>query len=555
MNNKDNNNKKIKHGRTVYLIAAAAVLLAVIILLAVLLSKCGKAPDGPADTGDPVTGALTGETAEHGTDPADTQPAQPSHVHDFGQWTVLAEPACITPGEHARTCKTCGFVLKEELPPLGHDGHNNECVRCGKKAAPAEQLEISPYQYGEGLWITDVSRVTDPDFLVPDVYDGQPIVCIAASVIRDNETVTSISLPDSVTQLGTFFCYNCPNLRMIKLGRNIDNQYTAITGFCPQIDYLTVDPDNKKLHSDHNCIIETETKKLLYGCRNSIIPDDGSVLVLDNSSFQDCTGLTSIVIPSPVTTIESHAFTSCRALVSVQIANSVTTIEENVFSDCSSLKNVRLPAHITVLDNQLFEYCEALEEITVPEGVTEIYSECFYDCKSLKTVRLPESLKRINNYAFQKCYSLESITLPSGLTNLGEAFKECTSLRSVAIPDGVEELYTGTFLDCSSLTEIKFPKNLDRFPRLLFKGCTSLTSVTVPDGVITIDDYAFSGCSSLQTVTLPASLRYVYDDIFKDCTALTAVYYEGTAEDWAKIRISQANEALQNVTVVYGHKN
>ena len=553
-----NNEQKSK--KTVYIIITAIVLVAVIAVLAVLLSKCGKTKDGAGST------AVTGEPSDHsdtktadtnkpGVDPADTKPSAPAHVHEFGQWTVLSEPACVTPGEHERTCRTCGFVQNEKTSPLGHDGHNNECVRCGKKAAPAEQLEISPYEYGEGLWITDVSKVTDPDFLAPDVYDGQPIVCIAASVFEKNETVESISLPDSVVHVGSFFCYMCPNLRMIRLGRYIDNQYTVIAGYCPQLDYLTVDPDNTKLRSDRNCIIETETKTLIYGCRGSVIPDDGSVTAIDGYAFQDCTGLTDIVIPSTVTAIESYTFVSCRELVSVEIADSVTTIEQDAFYDCPSLKTVRLPAHITTLENELFGFCKSLEEITIPDGVTEIRNDCFYGCTSLKTVRLPESLKSIGNYAFEKCSSLESITLPSGLTHLGEAFKFCTSLRSIVIPDGVEELFTGTFLECTSLTEITLPKNLIRVPRLLFKNCTSLTSVSIPDSAYKIEETAFAGCTSLKTVVLPSALKYVENDIFEDCTALETVYFKGSKEQWDALKWRESDDCLKNAKTVFDYKN
>ena len=556
---KKNDKKKL------YIIIAAATAVILIVLLVVLLSQCGgeQTTDPTEATGQSAaatdekttTGAPTGAQTEAPTSETTVKtPTEPAHQHTFGPWTVLSEPTCLTPGEHERACTECGCVQKEEMPPLGHDGQNNECVRCGKKALTADHLQFSSYPYGEGLWITKVQNIDEPDLLIPDVLDGQSVTCVAARVFEEDETIETISLPDSVTQLGTFTFYICPNLRMIRFGKYIGNQYTSITGYCPSIDYLVVPPENTLIHSDHNCVIETESKRLLYGCRNSIIPDDGSVLILGFTAFQDCTGLTSIVVPSPVTTIENCAFNSCHNLVSIEIADSVTSIGDQTFLFCKSLKNVRLPAHLKELNTELFEYCEALEEITIPDEVEEIYSGCFDGCKALKTVRLPESLKIINNYAFRECSSLESITLPAGLTHLGEVFKGCSSLRCIEIPDGIEELYTGAFLNCTSLVEVKMPKYVYGIPRLLFKGCTSLTSVIIPDGANRIEQYAFSGCTALKSVTIPTSVKYIEEDIFEDCPTTIVVNYRGSAEDWAKIRINSDNGELKKVRIVYNYK-
>ena len=560
---KDNRNKK----KLYVIIASAVAAIILIVLLIVLLSQCGgntptDAEDGSdgktaahtaaqTDAGEGSTGPLPSKQ-ESGTS-ASTETAETTedaHRHQFGDWTVLTAPACVTPGERERTCADCGYVQTEKIPPLGHDGKNNECVRCGKKAN-VEAMSVTPYKYGEGLWITKVNGLTDPDVLVPDVYEGQPVVCIATSAFEDNETVVSISLPDSVTELGTFCFGYCPNLQMIRFGRNIGRQYTGLTCWSPKVEFLVVDPDNTRLYSDHNCVIDPETKTLVLGCSGSVIPDDGSVLTIDSYAFQDCSGLVSITVPSPVTTIESNAFSDCTALVSVEISDSVVTIEENAFQGCQSLKEVRLPAHLKVLANQLFEDCTALEEITIPDEVTEIENECFYGCTSLKTIRMPDTLQRIGNSAFNKCSSLESVTLPSGLTNLGEAFKYCTALRSIVIPDGVEELFTGTFLNCSALTEVTLPKNLIRVPRLLFKNCSSLTDVTIPDGANKIEESAFSGCTSLKTVTLPASVKYVDDDVFEGCTALETVFFGGTKEQWEAIRWRESDDCLKNAQIVY----
>lgn len=560
---KTNSNSRSK--LPLILIIGAVLLVLIAVLLAVLLGKCGG-PDQPADTassGLPVSGQETSEPSASGQDSSadpgsgeqnslpGTESGPGIHLHAFGEWKTLAEPDCTHPGSRERVCAECGFRQTQETSPLGHDGRNNECVRCGKKAE-TERMGISAYPYGDGLWITKSTGTVDGDLLLPDVIDGVPVVCVAASAFEYNEDIVSVSLPDSVVQLGNFCFANCPNLRSLRLGRNIGPQSAGLINYSPNVDFLAVDPENPVLHSDGNCVIETASKTMILGCRNSVIPDDGSVRILNCYSFQNCSGLKAITVPSPVETIQENAFCNSKDLESVLIADSVTTVGENAFSGCSALKEVRLPALLKELPDELFYNCASLEEITLPGAVSVIGSSCFEACPNLKTVRIPASAVEIRNYAFKECASLEQIDLPAGLQRLGSAFNGCKALKKIVIPEGVESLSGATFRDCSSLTEIVFPEKMTAIPRTLFAGCTGLTEIRIPEGVYQIDDYAFSGCDHLKTVYLPATLKYVYEDLFEGCTALETVHFAGTKAEWDAIRWSESDDCLQNAEVVFG---
>ena len=560
----DSKNSGKKGGIKIPLIVAAAVLILIIILLAVLLPKCEKSPErpaGPAGSGEP---ALSGNTEQPGSDPSgnvDATPGNPvdatpgasidaTHFHTYGEWKTLSEPDCTNPGRRERTCKECGFVQTQDTSPLGHDGHNNECVRCGKKAAEPQVFAISDYINGDGLWITKYSGTNETDLLIPDVVDGKPVVCIAGSAFEGDETIVSVSLPDNVTQIGGFSFGYCPNLRMMHFGRNIMNQYTAGINGCPNVEFLTVEQGNPYLHSDGNCVIETGTKTMVLGCRNSIIPDDGSVLVINSYAFQTCYSITSLTVPSPVTRIETSAFSHCRNLASITIADSVTTIEYDAFRGCDALKEVRLPAHITRLENQLFESCVSLEEIAIPDGVEGIGSSCFESCAALKNVRIPGSVKEINNYAFKNCTSLESIKLPEGLRSLGAAFIGCTALKELAIPENVESLAASALYGCTALKNVTLPKKIDNIPRRFFADCASLEEIVIPEGVTTIDSGAFANCTALKTVTLPATLKYVSEEIFEECTSLATVNFGGTRAQWDALRWDESDDCLKKANVV-----
>ena len=80
---------------------------------------------------------------------------------------------------------------------------------------------------------------------------------------------------------------------------------------------ITVEQGNVVYHSAGNCIIVTASKTLIAGCKNSIIPNDGSVTSIGDYAFYDCGGLTSITIPDSVTSIGRSAFEDCSGLTSI----------------------------------------------------------------------------------------------------------------------------------------------------------------------------------------------------------------------------------------------
>lgn len=84
-------------------------------------------------------------------------------------------------------------------------------------------------------------------------------------------------------------------------------------------------------------MVDLATKTLILGCKNSVIPDDGSVTVIGTEAFADCKGLTNIVIPQGITAIESGAFTGCSFLKSISIPDSVKFIVSYAFYNCGSL--------------------------------------------------------------------------------------------------------------------------------------------------------------------------------------------------------------------------
>ena len=130
--------------------------------------------------------------------------------------------------------------------------------------------------------------------------------------------LTSITIPDSVTSIGGCAFYGCNGLTSVTIGNGVTTIGDSAFGGCSGIESLVVTTGNKKYHSANNCIIETETKKLIVGCKTSIIPSDDSVISIGGAAFEGCSGLTSITIPDGVTSIGDYAINGERDLSKTQ---------------------------------------------------------------------------------------------------------------------------------------------------------------------------------------------------------------------------------------------
>ena len=224
-----------------------------------------------------------------------------------------------------------------------------------------------------------------------------------------------------------------------------------------------------------------------------------SVTSIGDSAFSNCTSLTSVTIPDTVTSI-GNAFYNCTSLTSVTIPDSVTSIG-SAFYNCTSLTSVTIPNSVTSIGSSAFSDCTSLKSVTIPDSVTSIGDYVFKNCTSLTNITIPDSVTRIGKYAFENCTSLTSVTIPDSVTSIGDyAFSSCTSLTSVTIPNSVTSVGSGAFCGCHYLKSVTIPNSVTSIGNSAFEYCTSLTSVTIPNSVTSIGDYTFSDCSNLKSV-------------------------------------------------------
>ena len=274
------------------------------------------------------------------------------------------------------------------------------------------------------------------DVVIPCELDGYLITGFGVDAFNSSESVKSITIPDTVTSIeGSGFIY---------------------------ISEIIIDENNKVYDSREECnaIIETATNTLIAGCMNTVILD--SVTSLGDNSFNGCSDLTSIIIPSGVAEIGSGAFSMCQNLESISIPDSVTSIGDNVFHRCVSLSEINIDSNNKVYDSR--ENCNAIIETksntllygcmntVIPNDVTNIAVESFSCCEGLTSITIPERVATIGDYAFEGCESLKTVVIEEGVESIGAlAFNDCKSLVSVSIPKSVTDISKRAFYKCEKV--------------------------------------------------------------------------------------------------------
>ena len=143
-----------------------------------------------------------------------------------------------------------------------------------------------------------------------------------------------------------------------------------------------------------------------------------SVTDIGDSAFYNCAGLTSVIFPSSLVSMQDNAFDACIGLTGTLILpDSLTTLYQRVFTNCTGLTGIDFPASpMTFIDNHAFSGCTGLTSIDFPVSTT-LGQAIFQSCTGLTNINFPASTTSINYLTFSGCTGLTgTLTLPSSLT-------------------------------------------------------------------------------------------------------------------------------------------
>lgn len=313
------------------------------------------------------------------------------------------------------------------------------------------------------------------------------------------DTKTSVTIPSSVIYIGNYAFASCGCLESLHIPASVTTIAPGAFMGCFGLNSITVDPDNTVYNSNNNCnaIIETGTKALLLGCKNTVIPNGIEIIQDWAFSYAFASNLRDKRYP-----------TLPKGVYSLTLPSSVKRIGYYAFEACDGLSVLSVPQSVTEIGAYAFKDCNRLTSITIPKGLTTISEGLLYGCCNLKSIDIPENVKSIGEYAFYGCGSVESLIIPEGVTVIKHGtFSYCNSLSYLSLPSTIVEFQGG--YDCYG----------NGYENYSFEKCRSLLTAGPKGGGYnyefnwkdTIPANAFRGLSNLQSVYIPRTIKAVYE--------------------------------------------
>ncbi|MBR2968139.1 MAG: leucine-rich repeat protein [Clostridia bacterium] len=211
---------------------------------------------------------------------------------------------------------------------------------------------------------------------------------IAPNAFDNCSKLTTVILPEADIEVSDVAFSNCNSLTKIIVPDNI-NAYNAYKGKLPNLQYYI------------QCNVTEEGVELVYTLMGDgtyavsgsssnitgelIIPayyNDAPVTIIANNAFENCTEITSVVIPSTVTIIGLYAFSGCTSLTWVDMPN-VFIIGAYAFNGCINIEDIVLPSSVIYIDEDAFIDCDNLGVVvllrTAEQGITLIHPTAFED--------------------------------------------------------------------------------------------------------------------------------------------------------------------------------
>ena len=288
---------------------------------------------------------------------------------------------------------------------------------------------------------------------IPAMISGLPVASIGDSAFAfvdwsgsgsNCQYIVSVTIPDSVTSIGSSAFYHCSSLTNVTLGTN--------------------------------------------------------VTTVGEAAFSSCSNLTSVTIPASVTSIWQGSywegvFYQCSSLTAI----TVNPQNPQYSSVAGVLFNRSQTTLITCPEGKVGAY-------TIPDSVSSIEYAAFLGCRSLTSVTIPNSVTSIGIEAFVYCSGLTSVTIPGSVTNTGnDAFAFCTNLTDVTIGNGVPTIRWEEFWGCTRLTTVTIAGSVVSILADAFVGCDSLTSVYFQGNAPNADSYVFAGYTNATVYYLPGT--------------------------------------------------
>lgn len=419
----------------------------------------------------------------------------------------------------------------------------------------------------EGV-LTEVNGISETNnvVIIPNQVNNIEVKEIKKELFLNNIYIEKLVIPETVTTLGYRMCYGCTNLKEVNLPDNISVIPDYAFEKCTLLEKINIPQSLVQIRNDAFAesgikeFIAPDSFKEIWGyafkdCKNLEKVDLNKTTSIGDMSFENCTKLSSIVLPNTLVELGTYVFSGCTLLNNIKMPSNPIEITNTFiygsgyYNDAKNWEN-----GILYVDNYLITTNNDLlnqQSINVKEGTIVIAINAFTNNgKNLKSIVLPEGLKIIGSSAFSSLYSLSQINIPSSVISIGNNAFGSTDLYenksnwenggfyidnwllavenvkmteftvkegTVGVSDGKSD--TSLFpTKATSISSLTLPSTLKYIGNRSFARL-KITSLELPETLETMKEGAFMSCAFLESVNLEdcINLKSIGNQAFSNC--------------------------------------
>ena len=278
---------------------------------------------------------------------------------------------------------------KKKQEAVNVSGLNHITTKAPDENAPFSKERSRDLEYTrnrDGTYcLSGIGTCKDTDLVIPAVVSGNLVTNIDDGALEDQTQLTSVEIPDGVTEIGAWAFSGCTGLKTVSVPDSVTSVGICAFSDCSSLAY-----------------IESDGAAFLGNKNNPYV----ILMHMTDPS------VTSFTIPDGTKIVYAEAFKDCTALTDIVIPESVTCIGNASFSGCTGLEKIILSDHVALIGNRSFENCTGLITATTGNGIVRLEDATFSGCSALKNVVIGNNVKNIGKDVFSGCMSLVSLTIP-----------------------------------------------------------------------------------------------------------------------------------------------